>query len=63
MPERAGTLALSWGPWGGFYARRGFCWRVCLGWVAITFLPVEIDDLMEDYADMPLPAPVTEGDE
>jgi hypothetical protein len=42
-----GTLALSWGPWGGFYVTRS---RVCLGFVAITLLRHhEIDDLMEGY--------------
>jgi hypothetical protein len=44
-----GTLALSWGSWGGFYVHSGFCKRLCLGWVAITFCPVEVDDLMDAY--------------
>ena len=43
-----GTLALSWGPWGGIYVCRG---RLCLGWLAITYVPVEIDELMEAYSD------------
>lgn len=42
----SGTLALSWGRWGGFYLHRH---RACLGWVAVTYTPVEIDDLMEGY--------------
>lgn len=46
------TLALSWGPSGGIYLHPR---RVCLGPVAVTFVPrVEIDDLMEAY--------VAEGD-
>lgn len=48
--RRRGTLALSWGAWGGFYFNRGFCPRVCLGWLAITYCPVELDDMMEAYA-------------
>lgn len=48
---RSGTLALSWGAWGGFYVNRGFGLRLCLGWLAITALPVDLDDLMEAYAD------------
>jgi hypothetical protein len=41
------TLALSWGPSGGFYLHPH---RICLGHIALTFLPrVEIDDLMETY--------------
>lgn len=43
---RRGTLAVSWGSYGGFYLHPR---RVCVGWVAITFVPVEVDDLMEAY--------------
>ena len=42
--SRKGTLALSWGPSGGFYIHRH---RICLGRVALTYSPMEIDDLME----------------
>ena len=46
-----GTLALSWGPYGGFYvARNPVCCRLCLGWLALTWVAVEIDDLMIAYA-------------
>jgi hypothetical protein len=42
-----GTLALSWGEYGGFYLHPR---RICLGHVALTYLPkVEIEDLMEAY--------------
>jgi len=41
-----GTLALSWGAWGGFYVSRGNAWRICLGWLALTYLPFEIDDVL-----------------
>jgi hypothetical protein len=44
------TVALSDGPWGGFYVHRGFFHRLCLGWLALTVVPVELDDLMEAYA-------------
>lgn len=37
------TIALSWGRYGGFYITSG---RVCLGWIALTWLNIEIDDLM-----------------
>ena len=50
MPDcrgsRGGTIALSWGPYGGFYLHRH---RICLGWLALTYVKVEIDDLMEAY--------------
>lgn len=41
-----GTLAVSWGPWGGLYVHRA---RLCLGWVALTYVPIELDDLMEGW--------------
>lgn len=31
-----GTLAFSWGEWGGFYLHRQ---RICLGWFAVTVVP------------------------
>lgn len=44
---KKGTIAVSWGPSGGFYLTPR---RVCLGRVAITLIPhVEIEDLMESY--------------
>lgn len=48
-----GTLALSWGPWGGFYLNPGYSKRLCIGWLAITYVPVELDDMMEAYATAP----------
>lgn len=49
---RKGTLSISWGQYGGFYItrREKFCVRVCLGWVAITWLAMELDDLMDKAA-------------
>ena len=44
----AGNLSISWGRNGGYYLTR---WRICLGKVAITYLPVEIDDLMRAYGE------------
>ena len=41
------TLAFTFGPWGGFYFDHGFTIRLCLGWVAITFMPVDFDCLLE----------------
>lgn len=41
-----GSLCLSWGKWGGFYWHKGYSFRICLGWVAITWFPDEIDDLI-----------------
>jgi hypothetical protein len=46
---RKWTLALSWGPSGGVYLHPH---RICLWRLAVTVVPgIEIDDLMEAYAD------------
>ena len=37
------TLMLNIGKWGGFYCRGG---RICLGWIAFTFLPFDVDKLL-----------------
>lgn len=39
------SVILSFGKWGGFYASRGYTWRVCLGFVALTIIPQDIDVL------------------
>jgi hypothetical protein len=45
----SGTLSFSWGDWGGFYYHRGYTTRLCLGYVAITYFPDDIDDYLTDY--------------
>ena len=40
------SIVLSVGRWGGVYLQRGYTWRVCLGWVALTFIPEDMDDLL-----------------
>lgn len=42
-------IALSWGHWAGVYVIRGYCVRLCLGWVAITYVPVELEELIGGY--------------
>ena len=39
------TLMISFGKYGGFYCHNG---RLCLGWVAFTFLSFDIDVLLEE---------------
>lgn len=53
---RPGSIYLVWGPSGGFYWRYaptplGRYWRLCLWWVAIVWLPLDIDELVSDGAD------------
>jgi hypothetical protein len=39
-----GSIVLSWGRCGGFYFRKAWATRLGLGFLAITFLPLEIDE-------------------
>lgn len=42
------TLMLTVGRWGGVYVFRGYTWRLCLGWVALTFIPRDMDEITND---------------
>ena len=39
------TFSVSFGRWGGFYFHRDYTIRLCLGWLAFTFYPFDMDDL------------------
>jgi len=39
------TLIINVGKWGGIYWYHGFGWRLCLGWIAFSILPVDIDEV------------------
>lgn len=39
------TLILSIGKYGGFYWHSGETKRLCLGWLAITFIAMDIDEI------------------
>lgn len=40
------TIALSVGRWGGVYLTRRVVFRICLGFVAITAIPFDVDDVL-----------------
>ena len=40
-------IMISVGSWGGFYFYHDFSWRLCLGWIAITFLPIDGDEILD----------------
>lgn len=50
------AIVISIGPWGGIYCTWGFAFRLCLGWVALTILPMDGDRLMELAASAPTEA-------
>ena len=45
---KQGTFCISWGEYGGFYFYRGFTTRLCIGKLAFTYLPLEIDDILHN---------------
>jgi hypothetical protein len=40
------TIALSIGKYGGFYWNSGYTKRLCLGWVAFTYIPKDLDEVL-----------------
>ncbi len=46
---RERTVAITWGPWGGvwFTGKRKLVWRLCLGFVAITYVPAEMTQILD----------------
>lgn len=48
---RERTLAVTWGPWGGiwFTGDRRIVWRLCLGFVAFTYFPAEMTQVLDAW--------------
>lgn len=44
------SAIVSFGAWGGFYASGDYAYRVCLGFMAITWLPLDIDAVLVEMA-------------
>ena len=40
-------IMISVGSWGGVYYAGGWSKRLCLGWVAVTFFPVDGDVIID----------------
>ena len=45
------TIALAIGRWGGFYIHCDYTFRVCLGWVSLTLIPRDLDELLIDLVE------------
>lgn len=41
------TIAITFGKYGGFYIFNGYTKRICLGWIAIDLLPMELDEYLK----------------
>ena len=54
QPPRGLTLIINVGGWGGVYIhRQGFLGlRVCLGFIAFTIMPGDIDWILEEYCEL-----------
>lgn len=46
-----GTITISVGEYGGFYVVNQYCFRVCLGWIAFTYWPFDIDNKLEEMVE------------
>lgn len=47
----SGSIIISWGKYGGFYVAIDYTKRLCLGWAAITYIPLDIDVLFQKTKD------------
>lgn len=45
---REGSVIVSVGRYGGFYVHRGHTLRICLGWIALTVVPFDIDRVFQE---------------
>lgn len=45
------TLMLTFGKSGGFYIAWGYSKRICLWWLAITFIPRDMDQILNTSLD------------
>ena len=41
------SFIVSVGKWGGFYLMLGYSWRICLGFIAFTIIPDDIDNVFD----------------
>jgi len=45
------SIIFSIGKWGGVWLHWGHTKRLCLGWIALTFCPFDIDVILEMIVD------------
>lgn len=43
------TFMVNIGKWGGVYFHHGFSTRLCLGWIAFTFIPADMDEILAKW--------------
>lgn len=46
------SIVISIGKYGGFYYHNEYTKRICLGWIAITYIPQDFDDMILDICEI-----------
>lgn len=46
-----GAIAVTWGNWGGIYFYRGYTKKLCLGFLAVTYYPRDLDRIIGQLID------------
>lgn len=48
--KREDTIAFTFGPWGGIWFKGNrYCARLCIGFVAVTYVRLEMTELIDVY--------------
>jgi len=55
MKKKGFSITISFGKYGGFYNFSGYGKRICLGWLAITYYPEDIDEILKRLTKTPNP--------
>ncbi len=48
--KTGGSFCISWGRYGGFYIYNNYTIRICLGWLAFTYFPDDIDEIFNLFS-------------
>jgi hypothetical protein len=46
MKRQGFSIIISFGKYGGFYYLNRYMIRICIGWVALTYMPEDFDDFI-----------------
>ena len=44
-----GTINITVGNYGGFYFVNSYTKRICLGFIALTYYPFDMDELLQEF--------------
>jgi hypothetical protein len=46
------SLMINVGQYGGFYFHYGYTKRICLGWIAFTIFPIDLDGVIRTHVNL-----------